>query len=147
MHVEGTTSDADRGRARRGTAAALALAVLATLLGGAGCWYVGGALGALSQQGGGSSGPGGTVTVNSSLAAEIIAAEFGKTMTDLYTTASLLANFRGAPLGEGTAIPRGGRKYTGNLGVAGVWPESSPPPAHDELHEHEVRHAVPAGIS
>ena len=75
-------------------------------------------------------------------AAEIIAAEFGKTMTDLYTTASLLANFRGAPLGEGTAIPRGGRKYTGNLGVAGVWPESSPPPAHDELHEDEVHHVL-----
>jgi ferredoxin len=80
-------------------------------------------------------------------AAEIIAAEFGKTMTDLYTTASLLANFRGAPLGEGTAIPRGGRKYTGNLGVAGVWPESSPPPAHDDLHEHEVNYALRAGIS
>src|SRR5207244_1462235 len=30
-------------------------------------------------------------------AAEMIAAEFGKTMTDLYTTGSLLANFRGAP--------------------------------------------------
>src|SRR5437899_1688008 len=80
-------------------------------------------------------------------AAEIVAAEFGKTMTDLYTTASLLANFRGAPQGEGTAIPRGGRKYTGNLGVAGVWPEASPPPAHDELHEHEVHHALRAGIS
>jgi len=65
-------------------------------------------------------------------AAEIIAAEFGK------TTASLLANFRGAPLGEGTAVPRGGRKYTGNLGVAGVWPKASPPPAHDSLHEGEV---------
>jgi hypothetical protein len=71
-------------------------------------------------------------------AAEIVAAEYGKTMTDLYTTASLLANFRGAPLGEGTAVPRGGRKYTGNLGVAGVWPKASPPPAHDDLHEGEV---------
>jgi hypothetical protein len=71
-------------------------------------------------------------------AAELIAAEFGKTMTDLYTAASLLANFRGAPAGEGTAIPRGGRKYTGNLGVAGVWPKVSPPPAHDDLHEDEV---------
>lgn len=75
-------------------------------------------------------------------AAEIIAAEFGKTMTDLYTTASLLANFRGAPQGEGTAIPRGGRKYTGNLGVAGVWPEASPPPAHDNLREDEVDHVL-----
>jgi hypothetical protein len=72
-------------------------------------------------------------------AAEIIAAEFGKTMTDLYTTASLLANFRGAPPGQGTAVPRGGRKYTGNVAVAGVWPKASPPPAHDELHEGEVR--------
>src|SRR3989442_2844510 len=52
-------------------------------------------------------------------AAERIAAEFGKTMTDVYTAASLLPNFRGAPSGRGTAIPRGGRKYTGNLGVAG----------------------------
>ena len=75
-------------------------------------------------------------------AAELIAAEFGKTMTDLYTTASLLANFRGAPEGEGTAIPRGGRKYTGNLGVAGVWPETSPAPAHDDLHEDEVHHVL-----
>ena len=75
-------------------------------------------------------------------AAEIVAAEFGKTMTDLYTTASLLANFRGAPEGEGTAVPRGGRKYTGNLGVAGAWPEVSPPPAHDDLHEDEVHHVL-----
>jgi ferredoxin len=75
-------------------------------------------------------------------AAEVIAAEFDKTMTDLYATASLLANFRGAPEGEGTAIPRGGRKYTGNLGVAGQWPEASPPPAHDELHEDEVKHVL-----
>ncbi len=75
-------------------------------------------------------------------AAEIIAAEFVKTMTDLYTTASLLANFRGAPQGEGTAIPRGGRKYTGNLGVAGVWPQASPAPAHDDLHEDEVHHVL-----
>jgi hypothetical protein len=75
-------------------------------------------------------------------AAEVIAAEFGKTMTDLYTTASLLANFRGAPEGKGTAIPRGGRKYTGNVGVAGVWPEVSPAPAHDELHEDEVHHVL-----
>src|SRR5213083_957952 len=58
----------------------------------------------------------------------------------LYTTASLLANFRGAPEGQGTAIPRGGRKFTGNLGVAGVWPKASPPPAHDRLHEDEVHY-------
>jgi ferredoxin len=75
-------------------------------------------------------------------AAELIAAEFGKTMTDLYTTASLLANFRGAPEGQGTAVPRGGRKFTGNLGIAGVWPPQSPPPAHDSLHEDEVHHVL-----
>jgi len=75
-------------------------------------------------------------------AAERIATEFGKTMTDVYTAASLLANFRGAPAGKGTAVPRGGRKYTGNLGIAGVWPPVSPPPAHDELHEDEVQHVL-----
>ena len=75
-------------------------------------------------------------------AAEIVAAEFGKTMTDLYTTASLLANFRGAPQGEGTAIPRGGRRYTGNVAIAGLWPEQSPAPSHDKLHEHEVTHPL-----
>src|SRR3989449_5580648 len=75
-------------------------------------------------------------------AAELIAAELGKTMTDLYTTASLLANFRGAPDGQGTAVPRGGRKFTGNLGVAGAWPERSPAPSHDRLHEDEVHHIV-----
>src|SRR5947199_3514292 len=75
-------------------------------------------------------------------AAELVAAEFGKTMTDLYTAASLLANFRGAPEGKGTTIPRGGRKFTGNLGVAGVWPEASPAPAHDDLHEDEVHHLL-----
>ena len=80
-------------------------------------------------------------------AAEMIAAEFGKTMTDLYTTASLLANFRGAPEGQGTAIPRGGRKFTGNLGVAGVWPELSPPPAHDRLHEDEIHHPLEPAIA
>ena len=52
-------------------------------------------------------------------AAELIAIEFGKTMTDVYTTASLLSNFRGAPEGEGTAVPRGGRRFTGNLAIAG----------------------------
>jgi ferredoxin len=75
-------------------------------------------------------------------AGEVIAAEFGKTMTDLYTAASLLRNFRGAPDGKGTAVPRGGRKYTGNLGIAGAWPRMSPAPAHDELHEGEVHHPL-----
>ena len=75
-------------------------------------------------------------------AAERIAAEFGKTMTDVYTAASLLPNFRGAPEGKGTAVPRGGRRYTGNLGIAGVWPPVSPPPAHDTLHEDEVHHVM-----
>jgi ferredoxin len=75
-------------------------------------------------------------------AAERIAAAFSITMTDLYTAASLLANFRGAPEGRGTAIPRGGRKFTGNLGIAGVWPPVSPPPAHDELHEDEAHHVL-----
>ena len=75
-------------------------------------------------------------------AAELIAREFDKTMTDVYTTASLLPNFRGAPDGKGTPVPRGGRKYTGNLGIAGVWPEVSPPPAHDTLREREVEHPL-----
>jgi ferredoxin len=75
-------------------------------------------------------------------AAELIATEFGKTMTDLYTAASLVSNFRGAPDGQGTAIARGGRNYTGNVGVAGEWPQQSPPPAHDELHEDEVHHVL-----
>jgi ferredoxin len=75
-------------------------------------------------------------------AAELIAAELGKTMTDLYTTASLLSNFHGAPDGKGTAVPRGGRRYTGNLGIAGVWPTATPPPAHDDLHEDEVEHVL-----
>jgi hypothetical protein len=75
-------------------------------------------------------------------AAELIAAEFGKAMTDVYTTASLLSNFRGAPEGKGTAIPRGGRRYTGNVGIAGAWPPASPPPSHDELHEDEVHHVL-----
>jgi ferredoxin len=75
-------------------------------------------------------------------AAQRIAAEFGKTMTDVYTAASILPNFRGAPEGQGTAVPRGGRKYTGNLGIAGAWPPVSPAPAHDELHEDEVHHVM-----
>jgi ferredoxin len=75
-------------------------------------------------------------------AAELVAAEFGKTMTDVYTTASLLSNFRGAPDGKGTPIPRGGRRYTGNLGIAGAWPTATPPPAHDDLHEDEVQHVL-----
>jgi len=73
-------------------------------------------------------------------AAERIATEFGKTMTDVYTAASLLPNFRGAPEGKGTAIPRGGRRFTGNVAVAGTWPTLTPPPAHDTLHEDEVEH-------
>jgi ferredoxin len=75
-------------------------------------------------------------------AAERIAAAFGKTMTDLYTTASLLANFRGAPEGQGTAVPRGGRRYTGAVGIAGFWPPASPAPAHDTLHEDQVEHVL-----
>lgn len=75
-------------------------------------------------------------------AAERIASEFGKTMTDIYTAASLLPNFRGAPKGKGTAIPRGGRKFTGNIAIAGAWPPASPPPAHDTLHENEVEHVL-----
>ena len=75
-------------------------------------------------------------------AAERIATEFGKTMTDIYTAASLLANFRGAPEGKGTAVARGGRRFTGNLGIAGAWPPASPPPAHDTLHEDEVHHVM-----
>jgi ferredoxin len=77
-------------------------------------------------------------------AAELIAREFDKTMTDVYTTASLLPNFRGAPAGKGTAVPRGGRKFTGNVAIAGEWPPLSPPPAHDTLHEDEARHPEPA---
>lgn len=75
-------------------------------------------------------------------AAQLIAREFDKTMTDLYTTASLLPNFRGAPDGKGTPVPRGGRKFTGNLGIAGAWPAKSPPPAHDTLREDEVDHPL-----
>jgi ferredoxin len=75
-------------------------------------------------------------------AAELVAIEFGKTMTDVYTVASLLSNFRGAPAGQGTAVPRGGRRFTGNLAIAGEWPPQSPPPAHDELHEDEVHHSA-----
>jgi ferredoxin len=75
-------------------------------------------------------------------AAELIAREFDKTMTDVYTTASLLPNFRGAPGGKGTAVPRGGRKFTGNLGIAGEWPARSPAPAHDTLRDQEVEHPL-----
>jgi hypothetical protein len=75
-------------------------------------------------------------------AAELIAREFDKTMTDVYTTASLLPNFRGAPAGKGTPVPRGGRKFTGNLGIAGAWPARSPAPAHDTLREQEVEHPL-----
>src|SRR6266568_3816527 len=56
-------------------------------------------------------------------AAERIAQSFGLPMTDLYTAASLLSNFRGAPAGRGTPIPRGGRRYTGDVAIAGSWPD------------------------
>ncbi len=79
-------------------------------------------------------------------AAQRIAGEFDKTMTDVYTTASLLPNFRGAPAGHGTAVPRGGRRYSGNLGIAGAWPPLSPAPAHDTLHEGEARYPELAGV-
>src|SRR5437773_837132 len=46
-------------------------------------------------------------------AAELVAIEFGNTMTDVYTVASLLSSFRGAPEGEGTAVPRGGYQRGG----------------------------------
>jgi ferredoxin len=75
-------------------------------------------------------------------AAERIAGAFDVQMTHLYTTASLLSNFRGAPDGQGSAIPRGGRRYTGNVAIAGLWPEQSPAPSHDQLHEHEVTHPM-----
>ena len=67
-------------------------------------------------------------------AGRIIAQEFSLTMTALYTAASMLPNFRGAPPGEGTPFPRGQRFYTGNLGIAGVWPEVTPPPEHEDAH-------------
>ena len=63
-------------------------------------------------------------------------------MTHLYTTASLLPNFRGAPDGQGSAMPRGGRRYTGNVGVAGSWPAESPAPSHDRLREDEAHHVL-----
>jgi ferredoxin len=71
--------------------------------------------------------------------AELLLAD-GGTMTDIYTVASLLPNFRGAPEGKGTAVPRGGRRYTGDLGIAGTWPQATPPPAHDRLREDEAHH-------
>jgi hypothetical protein len=77
--------------------------------------------------------------------AERMAEVFDVPLTHLYTTASLLPNFRGAPPGRGSAVPRGGRVFSGNLAIAGAWPPVTPPPAHDELHEQEVRHpAEPA---
>src|SRR2546429_8317921 len=53
-------------------------------------------------------------------AAELVAAELGKTMTDLYTTASLLANFRGAPRARGPRC----------RAAAGSSPATSGSPAH-----------------
>jgi len=67
-------------------------------------------------------------------ACRVIAQDFSLTMTALYTAASMLPNFRGAPPGEGTPFPRGERFYTGNLGIAGAWPEVTPPPAHEQAH-------------
>ena len=75
-------------------------------------------------------------------AAERIAESSGVQMTHVYTTASLLSNFRGAPEGQGTAVPRGGRRFTGDLAIAGLWPDQSPAPSHDTLHEHEVTHPL-----
>ena len=80
-------------------------------------------------------------------AAELISVEFDMAMASIYTTASLLPNFRGAPDGQGTAVPRGGRKYTGNLGIAGAWPEVSPPPSHDTLHEQEAHHPMESAFA
>jgi hypothetical protein len=31
---------------------------------------------------------------------------------------------------------------TGDLAIAGLWPEQSPAPSHDTLHEHEVTHPL-----
>ncbi|MBI2983371.1 MAG: hypothetical protein HYY42_04225 [Chloroflexi bacterium] len=75
-------------------------------------------------------------------AAELIAREFEMAMASIYTTASMLANFRGAPAGRGTSVPRGGRRFTGDLGIAGAWPQRSPAPAHDTLREDEVEHPL-----
>lgn len=76
-------------------------------------------------------------------AARRIADELSCTMTDLYTVGSMLSNFRSAPDGEGTALPRGERMYTGNLGVAGDWPAVTPAPAHEtrDVSELELAHA------
>lgn len=80
-------------------------------------------------------------------AAQLIAREFDATMTDVYTTASLLPSFRGAPAGTGTPVPRGGRRFTGDLGIAGAWPTRSPAPAHDTLHDHEVEHPLEPAVA
>ncbi len=80
-------------------------------------------------------------------AGRVIAEEFSLTMTSLYAAGSMLPNFRGAPPGQGTPFPRGERVYTGNLGIAGAWPEVSPPPAHEDQHpgidELALAHAGP----
>lgn len=75
-------------------------------------------------------------------AAELISRELDMAMASIYTTASLLPNFRGAPAGKGTAVPRGGRRFTGDLGVAGAWPPVSPAPSHDTPREQEVHHPL-----
>ena len=75
-------------------------------------------------------------------AAALIAGELDLTVTNVYTAASALSNFRGAPAGAGSAVPRGERRFTGNTGIAGAWPPVSPPPAHDRLREGEVHHVM-----
>ncbi len=67
-------------------------------------------------------------------AARRVAETFSLTMTGLYTVGSMLPNFRGAPPGKGTPVPRGVRMYTGELGIAGAWPPVTPPPAHEQAH-------------
>lgn len=67
-------------------------------------------------------------------AARRIARDLSVPMTDLYAAGSMLPNFRGAPRGKGTPFPRGERRYTGELAIAGAWPEVSPPPAHETAH-------------
>lgn len=64
-------------------------------------------------------------------AARRIAQELSLTMTALYTAGSMVEGFRGAPAGLGTPVPRGERKYSGQLGIAGDWPAASPAPAHE----------------
>lgn len=80
-------------------------------------------------------------------AAAQIAGELDMTVTKVYTAASALSNFRGAPEGAGTSVPRGERRFTGNIGIAGAWPPVSSPPSHDRLHEDEVHHVMEAAFA